>query len=126
MTKMDPEYKAEWLKRLRSGEYEQGKRYLNKDDKFCCLGVLCEIGVERGILVSDSENGITEYRTVGSRNEGPPRAANLPGDFSHKLGLGGYPEPVVVRDDGDAVSLAVLNDMGMTFPKIADLIEEQL
>jgi hypothetical protein len=47
---MDEKIKEEWIKRLRSGNYEQGIGFLNKDDKYCCLGVLCEIAVEEGIL----------------------------------------------------------------------------
>lgn len=33
----------QWVAALRSGEYKQGHRVLrSKDDKFCCLGVLCD------------------------------------------------------------------------------------
>lgn len=40
---MNPELKAKWVAALRSGKYEQGHEYLNKDGKFCCLGVLCDV-----------------------------------------------------------------------------------
>ena len=40
---MDPEIKAQWTAALRSGDYIQGKGYLNTNGKFCCVGVLCEI-----------------------------------------------------------------------------------
>ena len=34
----------EWVKALRSGEYQQGRGCLrSRDDKFCCLGVLCDL-----------------------------------------------------------------------------------
>lgn len=32
-----------WVKALRSGKYEQGKSYLKKDNKYCCLGVLYDV-----------------------------------------------------------------------------------
>lgn len=33
-----------WVLALRSGKYQQGKRYLRRDtDSYCCLGVLCDI-----------------------------------------------------------------------------------
>ncbi len=33
-----------WAKALRSGKYKQGRHSLrNKNDTFCCLGVLCDI-----------------------------------------------------------------------------------
>jgi len=40
---MDAELKKQWVEALRSGKYEQGQQYLQKDDKFCCVGVLCDI-----------------------------------------------------------------------------------
>ena len=39
-----------WTKALRSGEYEQGKGQLVDDkDRFCCLGVLCNLAVDEDI-----------------------------------------------------------------------------
>lgn len=36
-----------WVKELRSGKYKQGKGYLRQiDDKYCCLGVLCDIAIQ--------------------------------------------------------------------------------
>lgn len=33
-----------WIKALRSGDYEQGRGVLKStDDKYCCLGVLCDV-----------------------------------------------------------------------------------
>ena len=40
---MTPELKAKWLGALRSGKYEQGHHRLHEGNKFCCLGVLCDI-----------------------------------------------------------------------------------
>ena len=40
---MTNEEKQAWIAALRSGSYLQGKGCLRRDDKFCCLGVLCEI-----------------------------------------------------------------------------------
>jgi len=37
------------IETLESGEYEQGQDFLNKDNKFCCLGVACEIAIEHGL-----------------------------------------------------------------------------
>jgi hypothetical protein len=43
-TKMNPEVKAKWIAALESGEYKKGKLALrDKDDSFCCLGVLCDL-----------------------------------------------------------------------------------
>lgn len=37
---MDAKLKADWVKALRSGEYQQTTANLVTDDGFCCLGVL--------------------------------------------------------------------------------------
>lgn len=37
--------KKKWVAALRSGKYKQGQKALLKDDKFCCLGVACAIGL---------------------------------------------------------------------------------
>lgn len=43
-----------WVKALRSGEYKQGYGYLHYKrggkDKFCCLGVLCDLAVKNGVI----------------------------------------------------------------------------
>ena len=49
--KMPKKLKEKWIKALRSGEYRQGighLRQLGKDrsEMFCCLGVLCDIGLD--------------------------------------------------------------------------------
>lgn len=45
---MKKEVADKWVAELRSGKYEQGKGYLNKDGKFCCLGVLCDLAAKEG------------------------------------------------------------------------------
>ena len=46
---MDPEIKAEWIKRLSSGKYIQHQCGLRDFNKFCVLGVLVDMAVEAGI-----------------------------------------------------------------------------
>jgi len=38
--RLDPELKAQWVGALRSGRYTQGKYRLERDGRYCCLGVL--------------------------------------------------------------------------------------
>jgi len=41
---MDPTIKKQWLKALRSGQYEQGRMALRTEaGTYCCLGVLVDI-----------------------------------------------------------------------------------
>ena len=35
--------KDKWIAALRSGKYKQGKGALQRNESFCCLGVLCEV-----------------------------------------------------------------------------------
>lgn len=42
--KLPKRFKKQWLKALRSGEYEQGRHELKRtDNTYCCLGVAGEI-----------------------------------------------------------------------------------
>ena len=41
--KMNEEVKRLWCGALESGEFDQGSDTLRYGDRFCCLGVLCEL-----------------------------------------------------------------------------------
>lgn len=121
---MKPEIKAQWLEALRSGKYAQTKAALQTAEGFCCLGVLCDL--------YSKETG-TEWE--------PPRGDN--GKFKVMLGSsGGLPGEVMKwsgvlnrygalpewfpKDRDDYNFLANLNDSGMPFNQIADIIEYAL
>lgn len=105
-----------WLDALRSGEYEQGYNYLQRDGKFCCLGVACEVfevpkvgeASSRAVFIADgtafgttSTVPVAVKRTLGLRD--------LRGTF-----MAGSP----------LSSLASMNDSTkFTFSEIADIIE---
>lgn len=124
---MNPEIKARWIADLRSGEFEQGRGYLNADGKLCCLGVLCEQAVRAGIIESSEGYGIIRYD--GKEDTLPETVrewAGLPAMNIHD-----NPNNPDVQVDGGYVSLAELNDgengnERHTFGQIAGLIEEQL
>jgi hypothetical protein len=112
-----------WLEALRSGQYEQGVGSLNKDDKLCCLGVLCEVAIGQGVDVS-KEGEISGWISYGGET------AVLPFEVAEWSGVdscGEIPVSVGVDDDGDPyTNLADLNDNKVPFNTIADIIEEQL
>lgn len=122
---MDPEIKARWTAALRSGEYEQTRTFLHVKgeikDKFCCLGVLCDLAVKDNVAVP-----------VTTANRGPFDPVHVAYDeFTGTLpvvvgkwaggvsGLGSF-----CTEDGEAGTLADLNDSGKTFDEIADVIEQ--
>lgn len=52
---MKEDIKNEWVKRLRSGDYEQAQSALfnPENNAYCCLGVLCEIAREEGVVTKE-------------------------------------------------------------------------
>ncbi len=44
---MNKKIKKLWLRALRSGKYTQGKNRLKTKDRFCCLGVLCDLHAKK-------------------------------------------------------------------------------
>ena len=129
---MNPEIKKEWLRRLRSGEYDQGTEYLRKEgvrkDSYCCLGVLCEMAEEAGVVKAQPNRwgGTVTYESVYdsfdfSHTELPDAVqawAEL--DSALPVVKGGY--TVAQFNDGDEDA----GVEGKTFDEIADLIEESL
>lgn len=53
----------EWEAALRSGEYAQGTGWLNRDEKFCCVGVLCDLQVKAGTVKVESFLKASSSRT---------------------------------------------------------------
>jgi len=111
---MNKKVKKKWLKALRSGEYKQTKNLLKNKDKYCCLGVLCDIH-------SIENNGKWEL--------------NDDGEYIYLGRFGQLPEEVMkwaslntndVKYKGKKESLMMANDNGYSFKQIANIIESQL
>lgn len=107
---MKPEIKKIWVDALRSGKYEQGQTYLkNVEGKYCCLGVLAEVAeFEKTSLVSN----------VAVPHFDDMAAVGIVGC------LGKLQKPLVYANTA-CEFLTDLNDNGMPFSEIADVIEEQ-
>ena len=131
---MNTEIKARWVAALRSGEFEQGKEYLNRDGRMCCLGVLCELAVQDGVIskVGEGELPYLPYVDYGQGDE-----ETLPPEVAAWAGLTGNGSQNPVIDPAGITglawlnternpSLAELNDGGTPFGKIADVIDAQL
>ena len=96
---MTPEFKAKWVAALRSGKYEQCRGDLRRGDKFCCLGVACDL--------IDKDGWEKEVGSFG-------------------MGWNGYESadlPFILSDESRI--LVELNDTaGLSFEEIADYIED--
>lgn len=115
---LKPNIKARWLKALRSGKYQQGKGELrSRDNKFCCLGVLCDLYAE--------DHGIEWDTLPGGFFTFMDHTGLLPREVKNWAGFK-FP-------DGGGLVIGTIrntivehNDAGVPFSELADLIEEQL
>lgn len=123
---MNSEIKKEWVALLRSGKWIQARKALCEGDRRCCLGVLCELAVEKGVISSP----VPLYLEPG-RLAFEGCIFTLPYRVSVWAGLDSA-DPEVgapirsASGDLELSWLSRLNDRGKTFPEIADLIEEYL
>ena len=115
---MNLEIKAKWVAALRSGEYTQGYgRLRDSDNKFCCLGVLCN-------LHAQAHPEIAAKQTDPGRYMGE---LGIPHDSVFIwAGMGVNKVDRTVEIDIYKSSIAQHNDAGRTFAEIADAIEAQL
>lgn len=96
-----------WLDALRSGEYEQGTGALCDNNKYCCLGVGCEVLEVPKVL----DRGFASYD--GEEATAPPAVV---------VGLSLLNDRGASFEGGD--SLVRLNDeVGKTLVEIADIVE---
>ncbi len=126
-----------WAKAVESGRFIQGKGNLCRDSKHCCLGVACEVFLEQGGVLAVKRQGTVtrvgfaaEYRDYfgGNGNYLPLEVAEwlgIPLSETQKRFFNdreGDPRLPVRDRDGFTLSLSTLNDDGLTFPQIADVI----
>ena len=124
---MNPRVKDMWLTALRSGEYKQGKHQLRTDNKFCCLGVLCDLYAKTMNTMDwveerrENENRELMYSFAGS---GDVDSYVLPATVANWAELPDSNPRIQVS--WGKTNLADENDGGADFTHIATLIEEQL
>lgn len=118
---MNEEVKQKWIAALESGEYKQGKFNLNKDEQFCCLGVLCDIYSKE--MGEPWVNSNFDYgKKLILKAEG-----NLPVQVKKWSGLASFDGGLSITNrQGGEVWLSNLNDHDMPFSQIVDLIKYDL
>lgn len=134
---MNPDAKDKWVKALESGEYAQthegGLR--DRDDKFCCLGVLCEVAVAEGVIPAPeppAEHGSPEDKDgrdtkwyVYLSNDGDRDTAFLPEVVAEWAGIKTGNGEIPGQGDSENPSLTTMNDSGWSFSEIAAVIREK-
>ena len=105
-----------WIEALRSGEYIQGNMYLKRDNRYCCLGVLCEVmQKETGLLSIRSTNHIGDCVLYDEA------AGALPLKVQAWAGMRSHDGVIP-----NSVNLTSMNDsFNKSFEEIADVIEEK-
>lgn len=130
---MNPEIKAQWVAALRSGTYDQGQDYLHtRNDTYCCLGVLCDLAVKAGVIDEPQQDNSGDSWTYTSKNAAGGHDSSdtrLPEGVKEWAGLSDM-DPAIkgpVPETGRySVALADLNDNGMSFDDLSNLIEKYL
>jgi hypothetical protein len=117
---VDKELRDKWVAALREeGKYQQGRRLLKEGDRWCCLGVLCDIsGLGKwieiaGLAVFEASNVLPEEQcqnyTISS--------TTLPGKVKETLGMG----DVIVNN-----LIRMNDDENKSFSEIASYVEQNL
>jgi hypothetical protein len=52
---MKPSIKAKWVKALLSGKFKQGTGAMEKNGKYCCLGVLRKVAIPEALWSEDND-----------------------------------------------------------------------
>jgi len=122
--KMTQEDRDEWVAALRSGKYQQGRGCLliPRSNTACCLGVLCDLQAAKGVVKKDTP--LFQARFYDPSNDGGGSSAALPAILQQRFRcLSG----VDILYKSRLTTLIDLNDVvKLSFPAIADLIEDQV
>lgn len=102
-----------WVDALRSGEYAQGEGVLRSyNDKFCCLGVACEVARKEGVPI--------RLRTsAGDPAHYGFEDTTLPDVVVRWLDVDD-PNPMI---DGRVNAISANDTLNLTFAEIADRLE---
>jgi hypothetical protein len=119
-----------WLDALRSGKYYQGEGRLRSENKYCCLGVACDVLRDEVKGKWDSvDTFITPISTsVSFMSQEVLNVLDLPEEMNGNYNiLVDVPKELAkgwTGCDGSFVKVSVLNDTyQFTFEQIADAIE---
>lgn len=131
MLKMKRRIFEKWLEALRSGEYQQGTGLLrSEDDKYCCLGVLCDVAEKEGVVKGELKDS-PEYMGLKSDPRYYYGAEHhiLPIEVIEWAGMADSQSTLEkiqagVFGEGSEGVLTWINDIsGANFDRIAEVIE---
>jgi hypothetical protein len=113
-----------WVTALKSGDYKQGSEYLCANDRYCCLGVLCDLYLQEdgsSLSVVEKKKGDKDFTVTWYNHD----AEVLPDVVQEWAGMntntGKYLSDILFES-----SLASDNDQGATFEELADIITKSV
>jgi hypothetical protein len=113
---MRPEIKETWLNALSSGEYMKGTGKMRDGERYCCLGVLCDLYAKEhksnfmDLFLTDQDL-LTSY---------------LPFEVRKWAGIPGWTDNEKNPDRSIENRLARRNDSTDTFGPVIEIIEREL
>lgn len=117
---MDEAIKVRWIDALLSGDYRQGEGWLRSREKFCFLGVLCDLAAKEGVGQWDQWDG-NACLCLFVTDDDYWWATCLPTSVISWAGLSHQ------RQEKEILGWLVdMNDRGTPFEEIADIIKDKL
>ena len=121
MTKVHKNRIRKWVAALRSGEFKQGRGWLRSDDRYCCLGVGCEvfrIATRQGKWVED-KGGVDDFVPNCDMQD----CTEFPRSVADWFGLADRDLSLTIK--GERKCASEHNDSGRRFKTIANAIEKE-
>ena len=112
--------RAKLVEALQCGKYKKGIEALRREDRYCCLGVACDLYREH--------EGAGEWVKYGSSWSFLGKIESLPQEVMDWLGFKDEAGALISDIEERSLGLSSLmdlndNEYGMDFPEIADVIE---
>ena len=113
------EAQERWLQALESGKYKQGTGVLRNNDKFCCLGVACDVSKVGEWEEPQNTDSVYTYKEMHSR----AATGILPVGVQDELNMEHLDGQFVGENpSGEFYSLVGMNDNGVSHAEIAAYI----
>ena len=114
---MDRKVKETWIKALKSGEFKQGKGYLESDGKYCALGILSLLSLVEGQCTYNLVDGLGRFDN---------KRFTLSYNTLNWAGMDLEDFKIDVIYEGESTTIADLNDRGLNFKELARIIDRNL
>lgn len=123
---MNQQIKQKWVGALLSGKYKQGMGMLrSRSDKFCCLGVLCDLYAQETGAKWEHSASTGHYMMGGVDDILPQEVCDWAGIDQSPAVIATYVDKRGKMKEQNQ-TLGDINDFGVRFATIAKYIKEQL